>query len=276
MPRDAADATPPQHQRSAGLLRLGIGPEGLRHLHHRAPLRALFPEGERPGAPLEVAIANVAGGLAGGDSAETLVALEGGARATLTGAAAEKIYRSLGGAEARVSARLDLARGAALEWFPQETIVFEGARLRRRLEARLDPEAALLATEMLVFGRRARGERFASGALLDSWRVWRGDELLWADALRLDDPGPEVARAFGLAGAEASALLLLAAPGAERHRDLARDLAQGAATLARPGLLLLRWLASASEVRSGLRGAVAALRHAALGAPARLPRLWTC
>ena len=270
MPRDLADR--PNHQRAHGALRLSIGPQGLRGLYHRTPLRALFPEG----AGMEVAIANVGGGLAGGDVTETEVTLEAGARATVTGAAAEKLYRSLG-EEARVSARLHLGAGAALEWLPQETILFEGARLRRRTEAYLAPGSSLLACEMLVFGRRARGERFTRGFLLDAWRL-RGPDgrLLWADALRLDDPGAELARAHGLAGAEASALLLLAAPDAARHRELARDLAGGAASVPRAGLLLLRWLGAAGEVRAGLRRAVAALRHAALGRPATLPRLWTC
>jgi urease accessory protein len=271
MPRDP-DAT--IHQRADGLLRLRIGTTGLAQLYHRAPLRALFPAGES-GAALEVAQANVAGGLAGGDAIETQATLEAGARAVLTGAAAEKIYRSLGDAT-RVTTRLDLRAGAALEWLPQETILFDGARLTRRMEVTLAPGAMLLAAEMLVFGRLARGEAFREGALFDAWRVRTEAGLLWADALRLDEPARQIGRGFGLAGAEAAALLLLASPEAARHRDLARDLAQGAASLPRPGLLLLRWLGPAVAVRAGLRQAVVALRHAALGEAAVLPRLWTC
>ncbi len=264
-----------QHQRADGALRLVLGRDGLRRLHHRAPLRALFPD-STPGA-FEVAVANVAGGLAGGDALATECAIEAGARATVTGAAAEKVYRALDGATTAVRASLDLAEGGVLEWLPQETILFEGARLRRQTEARLAAGATLLAAEMLVFGRRARGETFATGFLLDSWRLRGADgALLWADALRLDDPGAEIARPPGLAGAEASALLLLAGPQAARHRDLARELAGGNASIVRPGLLLLRWLGRAGEVRVGLRAAVAELRSAALGMPRALPRLWTC
>ncbi len=272
MPRDAS---PIRHQRATGTLRLVLGRDGLRRLHHSAPLRALFPD-PAPGA-FEVAVANVAGGLAGGDAVTTECALEAGARATVTGAAAEKVYRALDGAATAVRATLDLAAGATLEWLPQETILFDGARLRRRTEARVAPGATLLASEMLVFGRRARGETFAAGFLLDAWRLrGLGGALLWADALRLADPAAELARPHGLAGAEACALLLLAGEGAARHRDLARELAAGHATVPRPGLLLLRWLGGASAVREGLRGAVAELRHAALGLPRGLPRLWRC
>jgi urease accessory protein len=271
MPRDADTI---RHQRASGLLRLRMGPRGLASLHHRAPLRVLFPDGERGSAP-EAAVANVAGGLAGGDEVLAEIALEAGARATLTGAAAEKIYRSLG-EDTRIATRLALGEGAVLEWLPQETILFEGARLDRRMEVSLAPGARLLATEMLVFGRVARGERFATGFLRDAWRVRGPDGLLWADALRLDDPAAQIAAAFGLAGAEACGLLLLAAPDAAAQREAARDATGGQATLVRPGLLLLRWLGAAAEVRAGLRRALPMLRAAALGGPAALPKLWTC
>lgn len=270
MPRDGEAIA---HQRAEGALRLVVGPRGLVRLHHRAPLRALFPDGA---GQLEVAVANVAGGLAGGDATDIACEALPGARATVTGAAAEKVYRSLGD-DTRVAARIALGDGSALEWLPQETILFDGARLRRRTEVSLAPGASLLACEMLVFGRRARGESFARGFLLDAWRV-RGPDgaLLWADGLRLDDPAREIARPFGLGGAEASALLLLAAPDAAAHRDLAREMTGGNATVPRPGLLLLRFLGSANDVRAGLRAAVAALRRAAMGRPETLPRLWTC
>ena len=84
--------------------------------------------------------------------------------------------------------------GAALEWLPQETILFDGARLERRLRAELAEGAALLAAETLVFGRAARGERMRSGALLDAWRLHGPDGLLWADALALPVPPPSSRR----------------------------------------------------------------------------------
>ena len=60
------------------------------------------------------------------------------------------------------------------------------------------------------------------------------------------------------------------------HRELARELTGGAASLIRPGLLLLRFLGSAGAVRGAMAAAIPALRAAALGLPPLLPRLWTC
>jgi urease accessory protein len=166
-----------------------------------------------------------------------------------------------------------------LEWIPQETILFDGARLERRLRADLAEGAALLAAETLVFGRAARGERMRRGALLDAWRLHGPDRLLWADALALpSDPGEALAAPFGFAGAEALGTLLFAGPGAKAGRDLVRALppgAPGGATLPRPGLLLARWLGPAAAVRASVGGAIVALRAGLLGLPPRLPRLWT-
>ncbi|MBR0670994.1 urease accessory protein UreD [Neoroseomonas soli] len=277
MPR-RADA-PPTHQRSRGgaALRFALarGETRLADLHQASPMRILFPTPE-PGEPPLAALVNTAGGLAGGDEVAVSIEAGPGTHAVISTPAAEKVYRSLG-AETRIEARLQVGAGAMLEWLPQETILFDGARLARRLEVDLAPGATLLLAEMLVFGRHARGEVLREGSLLDTWRVRRGGALLWADGLalgegmreRLDDP-------FGFAGAEACATLLAAS---ETPLQAARDAARGAgaaATLPRPGLLLLRWLGAAAAVREGLGATIRLLRGQVLGSAPVLPRLWTC
>ena len=270
----------PAHQRASGAAELRFGPDGtgrtaLRHLFQSTPMRVLFPTPE-PGEPPLAALVNTAGGLAGGDALRLEVVLESEARATLTTPAAEKLYRSLG-PDTRVGTALRLGAGSTLEWLPQETILFDGARLDRRLDAWLEPGARLLAAEMLVFGRAARGERFRRGFLRDGWRLRRGGMLLWADALRLDDPAAALEDRFGLDGAGAFATLLLAADDAAALLPALREACGplGAATLPRPGVLLARWLGPATPLRAAIGGAITAMRAAALGLPPRLPRLWT-
>jgi len=273
MPRDAPAA--PSHQRADGRaeLTLAAAPGGarLRHLYQAAPLRWLFPDAEDD-EPRTGALVNVAGGLAGGDRVSSALRLEARARFTATTPAAEKIYRSLG-EETVIAADVAVEADAICEWLPQETILFDGARLRRRIGFALAPAARLLAAEMLVLGRAAHGEAFRRGTLRDAWRVRRGGALLWADALHLADPG--AARTpFRLGAANALATILIAAPEAEALRPRARDLSEGGATLVAPGLLLLRWLGEAGTLRASVGIAVAALREAAFGHPPRLPRLW--
>ena len=262
----------PRHQRATGAATLELGPGGIRRLHQQSPLRLLFPVPD-PHEPFQAALVNTAGGLAGGDVTEARIALAPGVQAMLATPAAEKLYRSLGPAT-RIRTRLEVAEGAALEWLPQEAILFDGAVLDRLTEAEVAPGGVLLATESLVLGRIARGESWRAGTARDAWRISRGGRLLWADALGLDAAARDAP--FALEGAEAMGLVLLVAEDAERHRDLARDLTAGQASLPRPGLLLLRFLGQAAAVRAGITAALPALRAAALGRPAILPRLWTC
>src|SRR5450432_923142 len=92
-----------------------------------------------PGPPapeLEAMIINTAGGMAGGDELALEVAVGPGARLVVTGAAAEKVYRALD-SETTIKAKLDVAAGGELAWLPQETILFDRARLRRTIDVDL-------------------------------------------------------------------------------------------------------------------------------------------
>jgi urease accessory protein len=225
------------------------------------------------------ALLTTSGGLAGGDRLHLSVTAKAGARAIVATVAAEKVYRSLGPA-AEVEVALAVATGGWLEWLPQETILFDRARLVRRVAADLAPGAHLLAAETVVFGRAARGERFAQGLLHETWRIRSGGRLVWADALRLDgDIAARLDAAAGFAGAAALATAVYAGDDAARLLPLARALAeagdgQGGATIVN-GVLLARFLGPRADgVRRSLMHYLTGLRHAAGGLPAALPRLW--
>ena len=282
------DPPPPVgHQRSEGEAEIAFELRGgrsvLSHLYQRAPCRVLFPATAIDDLP-EAVLVTTSGGIAGGDRLRIAVSVEAGAAALLTSQAAEKIYRSLG-PEARCAVSLQIGDGAWLEWLPQETILFQAARFSRTIEAKLSATGRLLASEMVVFGRLARGERFSSGRLQDRWRLHRGGGLIWTDTVCLEvHPGdyPEGTAldeplAFG--GARAMATVVYAGPDAAQHLALARSLTgeagcRAGATLVN-GTLLAQFLAEdPRRLRADLAGYVAALRHAAAGLPARPPRLW--
>ena len=188
--------------------------------------------------------------------------------------AAEKIYRS-DGASARIATELALAPQARLFWLPQETLLFDGARLERRLTIDMAGDASLLAVESLVFGRLAMGESRIEASLRDSWRVSRDGRLVFADETRLADAGATLDRRAVGAGARALATVLAAAPKIEARLPELRA-ALGASSEAVEagasffdGLLVAR-LVSASPGR--LRMAVIAAIVALAGR--RPPRLW--
>jgi urease accessory protein len=153
-------------------------------VHEAGALRVRFPNVARNGA-LEAVIVNTAGGMTGGDRFDIDVAVGAGARLSMTTAAAEKIYRSLG-PDTEIAVKLDVGPRAALAWLPQETILFDQVRLRRSIEVALAPGASLLLAEGVVFGRSAMGETVARGYFSDRWRVRVGEALVFAESLRLD------------------------------------------------------------------------------------------
>jgi len=276
LPLPTALFTPSWHaELELGYARFGDSTRPVQR-RHKGPLRVqkhLYAEGPEV---CQHIIVHPPGGIAGGDRLEVSVAWGEGADAVVTTQAAEKVYRA-DGAPATMAARLTIGAGATAHWLPQETILFDGARLERRMQARLAPGARLLAAEMLVYGRVARGEQLGHGALFDSWRLWRDGRLHWADAAELGgDIAATLRSPFGFGGAEASALLLLSAEAevALSARDMLRQAGQDA-TLARPGLMLARWLGPASVVRESVALALPMLRAHSLGLPPRLPRLWT-
>jgi urease accessory protein len=133
----------------------------------------------------EAMLVNTAGGLAGGDRFTVDVKAGEGTRLVVGTAAAEKVYRTLG-ADAHIDVTLDLGAGAALAWLPQETILFDRARLARTIDVEMASDANLLLAEAVVFGRSGMGEVVAQGALVDRWRVRRDGKLIYAETVRLD------------------------------------------------------------------------------------------
>lgn len=250
----------------------------LADLYQSDPCRALLPSPD-PDEPLTAVLVTTSGGLTGGDRLQLAVSVDTGAAALCTPQAAEKIYRSADDGAAVLTLDLTVATGAALEWLPQEMILFDGARLDRRISLDLAADARLLAGDITVFGRTARGERFATGSLFDRWRVRRGGRLVWVDATRLDgDTLAQLDHAAGFGGAVAQALILYQAPDAAAARDRLRELELDAgchwgATVI-DGLLLLRLLdADAARLRRVFASLWSALRSG-LGCRPAMPRLW--
>jgi urease accessory protein len=274
---DAAGA-PPVHatrlQRLEGRVVFAVkadadGVTRLDRLYQSGSARLRLPKG--PG--VEGVLINTGGGLTGGDVLETEVIVAAGAHATVTTQAAEKIYRASAG-EARVLNRLAVA--GRLDWLPQETILFDGARLHRRLAVEMDEGATLLVAEATVFGRTARGERVTGGLFRDEWRIRRGGRLVYADAARLaGDIDAQLARAAVAGGGRAVAACLYAAPDAEARVDAVRDLLRGdgvrAGASAWNGLLALRLVAPDGQA---LLRAWAPVIEFLRGMP--VPRVWRC
>jgi len=283
-PHVSAAGASPIFQRCDGTSELRFtrrdGVTCLAHLFQRAPCRVLFPNFPTDDLPL-AALLTTSGGLAGGDRTQIALGAENGAKAVVTTQAAEKIYRSLG-ADTRVDIALTVDADSWLEWIPQETILFDCARLVRHTTADIDPRGRLLAVEMIVFGRTARGERTSTGLLHDRWTLRIAGRLVWVDAIRLDgDIAGRLDAPAGFDGATAMATAIYVGSNAASLLPLAHALAldsdaRAGATLV-DRVLLARFLGKDARIlRADLARYIAGIRRAAAGLPARMPRLWQC
>jgi urease accessory protein len=177
-------------------------------------LRVRFPGPVGP--ELEAVLVNTAGGMAGGDRFAIDVAAGAGARLVVGTAAAEKVYRS-NAAATDVAVKLDVAAGATLRWLPQETIMFDRARLDRRIDVDLAEGASLLLAEAVVFGRSAMGESVEQGELIDRWRVRVGGRLAFAESVRLTGAIAKKLAEPAVAAAGCAIATVLIVPGTEAH-----------------------------------------------------------
>ena len=167
----------------------------------------------RAGGRAEAVAVNTGGGMAGGDRVGIAVAVGPDASALVTSQSQEKIYKAEG-LPCEMRTRLEVAEGARLIWAPQETLLFEGARLNRWLEADVAATGVLTIIEAVAFGRLAHGETRVAAALADNWRLRRGGKLVFAEALRIEDAGATLDRAAIGGGARAAATLVRIGPDA--------------------------------------------------------------
>ncbi len=240
-------------------------------VHEAGSLRVRFPNGGRQDT-LDAVIVNTAGGMTGGDCFDVDIKVGAGARLTVTTAAAEKIYRSLG-PDTQIGVKLEVGCGGSLAWLPQETILFDQVRLRRSIAVELARDANLLLAEAVVFGRSAMGETVVSGLFFDRWRVRVDRTLTFAETICLDGKIAQRLAEPAIAGAAVAVASVLKIPGDDQDvatvRAMQQDFAGEVGVSAWNGLAVVRFVAAdGAALRRDLTGALTAL------SAGPLPRLW--
>ena len=247
---------------------------------HSGPLRVqrdLYPEGQ---GTCHTIVVHPPGGIAGGDSLLVSARLASDSAALLTTPGAGKWYRTEG-RPASQSLEFELDAGAALEWLPQETILFDGAVSRMKTSVRLAGDAFYLGWDILCFGRAASGQKFASGRFSQQTEIVKDGRRLWSEHALVTGDDPLFGSPVGLAGHGVCATLLAA--GREIPAPLlaaCREVHGGAGALSGvtrlPQVLIARWLGDAGEdARRYFAALWALLRPALRQIPAVQPRIWS-
>jgi len=255
------------------------GPRTLLERSHQGPLRvqkALYPEGDEV---CHVLVVHPPGGIAGGDRLAISATVEAGAQALVTTPGAGKWYRA-NGREAGQDVRLAVA--GDLEWLPQEAIVYDAARVRSSLRIDLARGGRCVGWDIVALGRRAAGERFASGRFAQSIELWREGQPAWIELTRIDGDDALLASPVGLGGAHVFGCFW--ACGAAWSDDAIEQLraelkpfdgAETALTRLADDLLIGRVVGATTEaVRERLERLWLATRMPVLGRAPRRPRIW--
>ncbi len=183
----------------------------LAHRRHYGPLtvqRPFYPEG----GVCHVYVLHPPGGIVGGDQLSLCINAEQHSHALITTPAAGKFYRSAG-EQAVQTVSIKVAEGAAVEWLPQETIIYQGAQLRSAVNVELEVGARFIGWEILSLGRPACGERFDQGLADMSWQIYCAERPLFLERLHLD--AKAFAARWGLQGFSACGTLFASPASAE-------------------------------------------------------------
>lgn len=261
--------------RARGVVRLSAHRSGARTrlstLRQSGSAKALMPRTFE--APLTAVLLNTAGGITGGDRFSWQAEAGPGAHLTVTTQAAERLYRAMPHQTGAVETGLSAGPDARIDWLPQETIVFDGAALRRSLVVDLDTSSRFLGCESIILGRTAMGEQVQDLRLNDHWRVRRDGRLIYADAVRIHgDAAGLTSGPAALNGNRGFASILYAAADAGRFLAPLRALLKesAGASLIRDGVLLARIAAPGGfELRRAMIPVLRLLRGS------DLPRVWS-
>jgi urease accessory protein len=265
-----------------GRIVLGGSEHGTRiiDVFQKSPVRVMFPR-VTGGRVEEAVLINTGGGIAGGDRLEYWVTALEGASIAVTSQAAEKVYRALD-APARIKTGLKVAEAARLSWLPQETILFNTARICRNTEIEASSGAEVLAVEWIVLGRSAYGEQIVNGQITDSWRVKIDGRLIWADSLRcVDETYPHLHKKALLSRFRAIGTLVYLGRDLDDRLESIRGIIPSlkcccGATLV-SGAMIVRFAAeTAFELRLALYRVLERFRLDLGPGPFRVPKMWSC
>ncbi|WP_290651689.1 urease accessory protein UreD [Aquisalimonas sp.] len=249
----------------------------LRRRRHQGPLlvqRSFHPEGP----VCHSYLIHPPGGVVGGDRLRLDATIGSGAEALLTTPAAAKFYRTAG-PRARQEQVFDVARDAALEFLPMETILHGNSDTMLHNRFRLAGNARLCTWEILCLGRPGSGDHFEGGRCVQDLVVERDGKRLLHERLNLTHGDPLLTRPWGLDGYPALGALV-ATPAPEGLAAALREALAGIDGV-RVGVsrvndvVLLRCLAPGAEAARAVVGqAWQALREPLMGRPPHPPRIW--
>ena len=242
---------------------------------HKGPLvvqKPFYPEEE----VCHTYILHPPGGVVGGDKLTINVSVEHGAHSLITTPASGKFYRC-DHRHAQQNQNLKVADGI-LEWFPQETILFDQAKVRTHTSVALDAKAKFAGWEILCLGRPASNESFKQGYCHQNFEIIREGKKVLIERARLEGGSELLNSKWGMQSHTVMGVMVVTNANAE-ILSKARDVEPlqsglGSATLI-DNVLICRCLADQGiEAREYFTRVWQAVRPAWINKHAVQPRIW--
>ncbi len=273
-----------------GSLKLSLSNEAggtrITERQHSGPLliqRPFYPEGRQC---CHVYLLHPPGGLVGGDQLNFAIELATGSQALVTTPSAGKAYRVDADERAQgFQATIHMAQRTSMEWLPQETIAFDGARLCNATHITLHPESTLIGWDILCLGRPASGERFTTGSVRQRLELWCESKPLLLECTDYVGSGRIMQAAWGLGGRAVVGTLYAYCPDAKQRAvalAISRELVANCDAATRcvatnvNNVLLVRGLAESTEPLKSLFTRIwQALRPRIVAREVSMPRIWS-
>ncbi|BBP45179.1 urease accessory protein UreD [Thiosulfatimonas sediminis] len=256
-----------------------FGKTVVKDKQHFGPLvlqRAYYQEEERP----TILVIHPPGGIVAGDELTTQVLLKPNAKVFISTPAATKFYRSTGACAVQLQ-QLTLYENTQLEWLPQEALFFNQCKVRNHLQFNLMTEqAALIAWDVVGFGRPAMNEVFSEGELHQKIEIRLADKPIFIDQFVFRNIPELMHNAFALNGQTLMATMLFYQSDAQllsqlKEQFLQQDWAPQCGITLVDKVLVLRTLDSdLDDLKARLIAAWQLARPLIIGAPPLMPRIW--
>jgi urease accessory protein len=273
--------------------RVRSGKTALTDMAFEGPLRVqrpFYPEGGR----CHTYLLHPPGGMVSGDQISISANVFEGAKALITTPSAGKVY---GADTAQVSqsqtVTLNALDHSQLEWLPQETIVFNGAKAHLKTHIEVGATASVFAWDMVSFGRPHGEHWFKEGSVKQTLTVNIEGVPVLEERFATDPELRILKSQVGLMGYSHMATLFVVSPSSEANYERWRDLVRGyldskerpsearnlskliVAATSKPKVLVVRALSSDIELlRNTFIEIWQLLRPEVLSEAGDVPRIW--
>jgi urease accessory protein len=243
---------------------------------HQGPLvvqKPFYPEGD----VCHTYILHPPGGIVGGDQLTINVQVESKAHALLTTPASAKFYRC-DERQATQSQNLRVEADGILEWLPQETILFDQAKVKTQTCIDLSSDAKFVGWEIMCLGRPASDEAYTHGYCHQSFEIVRAGKKILVERARLEGGSELLQAKWGMQGYTVMGVMVITDANqyfveqARQVDPVATGL--GSVTLIND-LLVCRCLGEQGiEVREYFTRIWQAIRQDWIGKESVVPRIW--